>query len=258
MGCRKPRTVEQVDELGPHQDVLVERHRPVFRDDDLGVSPHRLQPITKLLGIGYRGAQRHHRDMLRKMDDDLLPHRPAKPVGQEMHFVHHDAAQVLQQVRVGVEHVAQHFGGHDHDAGVGIDVGVAGEKADRILTVFGLQLLELLVAQRLHRGRVKDLVALLLHRAVDGELGDDRFASPGRGRHEHALAALDDSARRNLVIVEVEALGSTKRLEDGQVTSLLRRREPLCRRQNLVGHRSDTGMLPEDSTLASLRASARS
>ncbi len=64
------------------------------------------------------------------VQDDLLPHRPAELVGQVVDLVHHHRRQTVQIGRVGVEHVAQHLGGHHHDRCVRVDRGVAGEQAD--------------------------------------------------------------------------------------------------------------------------------
>jgi hypothetical protein len=82
--------VEQVDELRAHENVLVERYGPLFGHDHLCIAADRLQPVTELLSVRHRRAERHHPHMLRKVDDDLLPDGSAEPVGEKVHFVHHD------------------------------------------------------------------------------------------------------------------------------------------------------------------------
>ena len=64
------------------------------------------------------------------MDDDFLPDGPPEAVSEVVNFIHDDVAQMLQQVRIGVEHVSQHFGGHNDDASLGVDGRVPGEKTD--------------------------------------------------------------------------------------------------------------------------------
>ena len=204
IGRGAARGVEQVDQLGAHEHVLLERHRPLLRDDHVGVAAHRLQPVAELLGVRHRRAERDHAHALREVDDDLLPDGAAEAVGEVVHLVHDDVGEVGEQVRVGVEHVAQHLGRHDDDARAGVDVGVAGEQADLRRPVLGDELLELLVAERLHRRGVEHLRARLAHGQEDRELGDDRLARAGRRGDEHAAALLECGAGRELEGVEVE------------------------------------------------------
>ena len=106
--------------------------------------------------------------------------------------------------------------------------------------VLGDELVELLVAQRLHRRRVEHLVAGLLHRHEDRELGDDGLAGTGRRGDQHALALLEHVARGELERVEVEALAVAERLQQRGVPALLRGGEPFGGRE-LVGHSSVAG-----------------
>ena len=55
---------------------------------------------------------------LRRVDDDLLPHRPAVGVLQVVDLVEHHPGQVVERRRVGVDHVPQDLGGHHHHPGV--------------------------------------------------------------------------------------------------------------------------------------------
>ena len=97
---------EQVDELGAHDHVLVERHRPLFRHDHRSLAAHRLQPVAEFLGVRHGGAEGDQTNALREVDDDLLPDGAAKAVRQVVHLVHHHEGEILQQIGVGVEHVA--------------------------------------------------------------------------------------------------------------------------------------------------------
>ena len=81
-----------------------------------------------------------------------------------MDLVEHDDGQLVQRGTARIDHVAQDLGRHDDDACAGVNVGVAGEKANLAGSVLPDQLLELLVAQRLHRGGIEDLVVRVLHR----------------------------------------------------------------------------------------------
>ena len=66
---------------------------------------------SALLTVADRHTSAHR---LGQVQDHLLPHRAAEPVGQVVHLVHDDVGQPGQGRRAGVEHVAQHLGGH-HD-----------------------------------------------------------------------------------------------------------------------------------------------
>ena len=121
---------EQVEQPVADHHVLPQRHRPVLVDDDAGVAAHGDQPVAELLGVAHRRRQADQRDVLGQLEDHLLPHRAAEPVGEVVHLVHDDVAEPVQLPGPGVDHVAQHLGGHDHHLGVAVDAGVAGEQAD--------------------------------------------------------------------------------------------------------------------------------
>ena len=61
-----------------------------------GVAAHGDQPVAELLGVAHRGRQADQRDVLGQLEDHLLPHRAAEPVGEVVHLVHHDVAEPVQ------------------------------------------------------------------------------------------------------------------------------------------------------------------
>ena len=124
--------VEQVEQPLADHHVLPQRNRSVFVDDDGGVAAHRLDPAAELLGVAHRRRQADQPHLVGQVQDHLLPHRTAHPVGQEVHLVHDDVGKSVQCRRIRVQHVAQHFGGHHHDVGVAVDRLVAGEQADAL------------------------------------------------------------------------------------------------------------------------------
>ena len=158
-GFRRPRraVVEQVEHPLAHHDVLPQRDGTVFVDDHRGVAAHRLDPAAELLGVAHRRRQAHQQHLIGQVQNHLLPHRAAHPVGQEMDLVHHDVGKPVQCRRIRIEHVSQHFGGHHHDVGIAVDRLVAGEQADLLWTVPAYQVVVLLVAQRLDRCGVEAL-----------------------------------------------------------------------------------------------------
>ena len=122
--------VEQVEQPLADQHVLPQRHRPVLVDDDGGVAAHGLDPAAELLGVADRRRQADQPHLVGQVQDHLLPHRAAHPVGQEVHLVHHDVRKSVQRIRTRVEHVAQHLGGHHHHRRVTVDRLVAGQQPD--------------------------------------------------------------------------------------------------------------------------------
>jgi hypothetical protein len=88
------------------------------------------EPVAELLGVAHRRRQRHHLHVLGQVDDHLLPDGPAEAVGEVVHLVHDDEAEPGRGSRPGVEHVAQHLGGHDDDRGLAVDRGVPGQQPD--------------------------------------------------------------------------------------------------------------------------------
>jgi hypothetical protein len=99
--------------------------------------------------------------------------------------------------------VAEDLGRHDHERRVGIEREVAGHQADA--QAVGLEVAELLVAQRLDRARV-DRAPARLHRVLDRVLGDERLARARGGREQHVLAGFDRASRLDLEGIERVAL----------------------------------------------------
>ena len=205
---------EQVEQPLADHHVLVERHRAPLLDDGGGVAAHGLQPLAELLGVGDGRRERDQGHRLGQVDDHLLPHRAAGPVGEVVHLVHHDEAEAEQRPRAGVQHVAQHLGGHHHDRRLAVDAVVAGEQADLVGAVALDEVVVLLVRQRLDRRGVEALAAGL-ERQVDGELADDRLARAGRRGDQHAVALLDPAAGRELEVVEREVVLAREVVQHG-------------------------------------------
>ena len=135
LGGRRVGPAEQVEQPAPDQHVLPQRHRPDLVDHHGQLAAHLGQPGAELLGIGHGGRQPDHLHVGRQVQDHLLPHRAAELVGQVMDLVHHHMGQPGQVGRTGVQHVAQHLGGHHHHRRVRVDRGVAGQQADPVRPV---------------------------------------------------------------------------------------------------------------------------
>ena len=161
-----------------------------FLDDRFGLAAHRLHPRRDLLGVRDGRRQRDDRDLGRQVDDHLFPHRAAGRVLEVVHLVEDRVAQALEGRRTGVDHVAQHFGRHDHDRRVAVDRVVAGEQADVGRAVDAHEVAVLLIRQRLQRRRVEGLAARL-ERRRDRVLGDERLARSGGRRDEHRPSGVE-------------------------------------------------------------------
>lgn len=211
--CRHRRTCpggrglagEQIVQALADHHVLEERNGPLLLQHDDGVTADGLEPVAELLGITHRGRQRDHRDRVRQVDDDLFPNRTAGAVGQVVHLVHHHIRQAEQRVRTGVQHVAQHLGGHHHDRRLGVDRVVPGQQADVLTAVPADEIAVLLVAERLDRGGVEALLPAL-ERQVHRELADDGLARPSRRRDQHLMPVLQGGTRAQLEVVQLEVV----------------------------------------------------
>ena len=130
--------------------------------------------------------------MLRQQRQRQLPDDAALRVGEGVELVHDDGrdAGEVEPVRVQ-QPVEQDLGDDDQDAGVRVDLAVAGDQADvvaREAPALGgrLHLLELLLGQGDERRRVVGGAAGV-QGLEQGRLGDQRLAGAGRGADQHPL-----------------------------------------------------------------------
>ena len=210
-GAPATHVVHLVDLAGQIGDRVVQRHRaPGMRDGHDG-PVHERDPVGDLLDVGHRGRQPDQRDVLRRADDDLLPHGAAALVAHVVALVEDDVAEVVEAA--AVERVAEDLGGHHHHRGVRVDLHVAGQDADALLAVGAGEVAELLVAQRLERRGVGDADAALQGRH-DGELGDQRLAGAGGGRDDHRLIRLDRADRLQLEVIQRERIPGAEPLDE--------------------------------------------
>ncbi len=207
--------LEKIEQPPADQHVLRQRDGSVLVHHDGGVTAYGLDPATELLGVADRRGQADQQHVVGQVQDDLLPHRTAHPVGEEVHLVHHDVGKPLQCSRIRIQHVAQHFGGHHHDVGITVDGLVAGEQSDLVGAVAGHQVVVFLVAQRLDRCGVEALSAGRQGQ-MHGELAHDRLARTRGRTHQHTVPAFERAAGAQLEIVECERVFGG---EPGQFTT---------------------------------------
>ncbi len=211
---------EQVEHLPTDHDVLEQRNWAPLLDDDVALTSHRAQPVAELLRVGHRRRQRHDAHRLGQVDDHLFPHGAAGSVGQVVHLVHHDEPQSEERPRPGVQHVAQHLGGHHHDRSVAVDGVVAGQEADVLGAVPPGEVSELLVGERLDRRRVEALAAVG-QRQVDGELPYQRLAGASGRRDEDSAAGEERLTRAQLESVEREVVQRDEVSRHGHASTLM-------------------------------------
>ena len=205
---------EQVHHAVTDHHVLPQGHRTVLRNDNVRAAAHRIQPRAELLNVRHRSRQRNDVHMLRKVNNRLFPHRATETVRQVVHLIHDHIAQAGQRGRVGVEHVAQHLGGH-HDHGCfRVNARIAGEQTHVILTVRAHKVVVLLVAQRLNGGRVERLHAAA-QRQVDTELTHNGLTGTGRRGNEDGAVRLHGGTRLTLKIIQRKIKGRLKSPQGG-------------------------------------------
>ena len=205
---------EQVHHAVTDHHVLPQGHRAVLRNNNVRAAAHRIQPRAELLNVRHRSRQRNDVHMLGKVNNRLFPHRATETVRQVVHLIHHHIAQAGQRGRVGVEHVAQHLGGH-HDHGCfRVNARIAGEQTHVILTVRAHKVVVLLVAQRLNGGRVERLHAAA-QRQVDTELTHNGLTGTSRRGNEDGAVRLHGGTRLTLKIIQRKIKGRLKSPEGG-------------------------------------------
>ena len=205
---------EQVHHAVTDHHVLPQGYRAVLGNDNVRAAAHRIQPRAELLNVRHRSRQGDDVHMLGKVNNRLFPHRATETVRQVVHLIHHHIAQAGQRGRVGVEHVAQHLGGH-HDHGCfRVNARIAGEQTHVILTVRAHKVVVLLVAQRLNGGRVERLHAAA-QRQVDTELTHNGLTGTGRRGNEDGAVRLHGGTRLTLKIIQRKIKGRLKSPEGG-------------------------------------------
>ena len=134
------------------------------------------------------------------MDDDLFPHRTAVFVLQKVDLIEHHEPETVEGLGPRVDHVAQHFCGHDEDRGFGIDAGVTGQQANARLAEETLEVAEFLVREGFDRRRVESPLTTR-QRGPDRMFRDEGLAGASWCRDEN---------RRTLV--ECRACGALERI----------------------------------------------
>ena len=211
-GCRVG-PPEQIEEPAADQHVLPQRHRTDLIDNHGELAANLGQPRPEFLGVRHGGRQPDDLNVCGQVQDHLFPHGPAELVGEVMDLVHHHVGQPGQVGRAGVQHVAEHLGGHHHNRGVRIDRGVTGEQPDSVRTVLGDEIGELLIGQRLDRGGVEAFTTDG-QRLMDGKFPDDGLPGAGGSADQYAVTVLERPARVDLELIQGERPGQG---EFGQV-----------------------------------------
>ena len=94
------------------------------------------------------------------MNQDLFPDRSPKFVSEVMNFIHDNKTKIFQRMGIGVNHVAQNFGGHDYQWSFGIDACVTSQKTNSVLSVHFFEILIFLIRERLDGGGVEAFLSL--------------------------------------------------------------------------------------------------
>ncbi len=180
--------VEQVQAVlvTVRDQVLVgQLHGSLTLHHGIGRPAYGADPVGQFRDVAHRCRQRDQANVMRQVNDHLLPDRPAIGVLQEVHLVDHDRSEVAQ-VAAGVDHVPQHLGRHDDDRRVAVDRVVTGQEPHGIVAMDLDEVAVLLVRKRLDRRGVERAPAVDAVRR-DAVLRDDRLSAPRR-RSDHDVA----------------------------------------------------------------------
>ena len=193
-GFRPRALVDPAVHLEERQEAVVDREPhlqldwPPVVEDGLHSAAVLGHPLSDLAVVADGGRQSDELDAQRSLDDDLLPHRAAREIVDVVDLVEDDVAHRIESLQVFVDEVAQDLGGHHDHRRLVVDGVLAGDQPDSRLAVLAHEVVELLVAQRLQRRGVDDLLALA-QRAEDRVLGHDRLAARRRRADQHAAAS---------------------------------------------------------------------
>ncbi len=197
--------VQSVARTLPHEIQVLELDRTFELDDRRRGSAHGRDPLGEIVGIGHRCGEAHQAHGPRQMDDDLLPDRSPVGVLQIVHLVQHHVAEAGEGRGRCVDHVAQHFGGHDDDRRLAVDRVVPRQEPDALGAVTSDEIVVLLIRQRLDGGRVEGLLPPG-QRIGHGVLGHHRLARTRRRGHENGMTSVEDVDRATLKLVEHEVV----------------------------------------------------
>ncbi len=211
------------DEVHLIIEEVVERqgHGPLGMGNEPDRAMGAADPGRDLVGVGDGGGEADELDVLRAEDDGLFPGGSPLLIGQVVDLVEDDAVDIVQ-IPGGLEqHVPQDLGRHDDDAGVAVLGHVAGEQS-HLITMELTQVTELLVGQRLDRGRVEDPPGAL-ERLINSEFRHDSFAGTCRsGDHDGIVPEkcpdrlpLELIEGKRVVDRELVDLGFDRRIETG-------------------------------------------
>ena len=196
------RQVDAVAALG--EDVMLKGRRAIVRVHEMARVAVRLDdPLGELLGVGDRRREEHVSHGVRKEVNRLFPDDAALEISHVMNLVEDDPTNLAHDLAAAVQHRAKHLRGHDETRRALVDDGVAGHQAHVAELV--LELPELLVGERLERGRVDDALAVS-ERHRDGVLGHDGLPRGSMRGDHHALALFHHLDRFLLERVQSEGV----------------------------------------------------
>ena len=189
------------------------------RDRTLGAR-HRLDraaqarhPCGDLADVADRRRQPDEANVMRRLDDQLLPHGAARIVVDVVDLVEHHVANSVDAGRLVVEDVAQDLGGHHQHGRTVVERVLAGDQADAMLAETLAEVVILLVAQRFQWRRVHDIGGIgdrpsqrrgRIEPAPDDVVRNDCLATRCRRAHQHAARAFELRDGLTLKLVEPE------------------------------------------------------
>ena len=111
-----------------HRDVVVQHDGASLLDHDRRRTSHLIEPLPQERRVADGRRQCDEADGARGQDQHLFPDTTSKGILEKVDLVEHDQTERGELFRFGQQHVAQHFGRHDHDGCRAVDRRVAGEK----------------------------------------------------------------------------------------------------------------------------------
>jgi hypothetical protein len=139
------------------------------------------------------------------MDDHFFPDRTPIGVLQKVNLVKDHCPHIIEEGRIGIDHVAQDLGSHDQDLCPVMDGDISSEEADSVSAVDLYEISILLIGKRLNGSGVEGPEPTTMC-TLDPVFGYDGLAATRGRSHNHMLFGIDGIEGIDLKSIHLESV----------------------------------------------------